>query len=224
MEAGNNRLWAIAAIVSMSCAVVVTAILIRREWFPPEAPGAFGPPVAISNWEDLLGEGHRLGATSPSVTMVIFGDFECPFCRKFTAEVLQPFLRDHPAEVQVVHRHLPLPYHANALMAARALECGARQGAFEAMYFGLYENQDSLGERPLDRFAESAGVPDLVAFDDCVQTGEALPEVARDSILAESSGVRATPTVIVNGKRFGQPPRRQQLDSVVASTRRARRE
>lgn len=220
METRSGRLWNAAAIVSMCCAVTVTAILIRREWFPPAAPDGVGPPVAVTNWPALMNGDQRFGAESPLVTLVVFGDFECPFCRKFTVEVLHPFLEEHPTEVQVVARHFPLPYHLHALPAARALECGSQQGRFESLYFGLYDEQKLLGEKTFEQFAEAGGVPDLLAFQECMRQDEAIPEVVRDTLLARQVGVRATPTVIVNGMLFNRPPLRHQLDSLLAAAKR----
>jgi len=220
MDTGNSRLWNAAAIVSMCCALIVTGILIRREWLPPTAPDDLGPPVAVANWSELISGGERLGAASPLVTLVVFGDFECPFCGKFTVEVLRPFLEAHPTEVQVVARHFPLAYHVNALPAARALECGVQQGSFEPLYFGLYEEQKLLGAKPFEQFAEAAGVPDLAAFKYCMRQDETIPAVARDTLLARQVGVKATPTIIVNGMLFKRPPLRYQLDSLLAIAKR----
>jgi protein-disulfide isomerase len=220
METGSSRLWNAAAIVSMCCALVVTGILIRRELFPPVPSDDLGPPVAVTNWSALVSGGQRLGGESPLVTMVVFGDFECPYCRKFTVEVLRPFVEEHPTEVQVVARHFPLPYHLNALPAARALECSVRQGSFASMYFRLYDDQKWLGEKPFEQFAHAAGVPDLSAFQACMRQEGAIPEVVRDTLLARQVGVRGTPTIIVNGMLFKQPPLRHQLDSLLAVAKR----
>ncbi|MDX2206968.1 MAG: thioredoxin domain-containing protein [Gemmatimonadales bacterium] len=208
------------AILLICCALIATGILIRREWFPPAAPDDLGPPVAVTNWSDLIHDGERLGAAAPLVTLVVFGDFECPYCRQFTVDVLRPFLEEHPTEVQVVARHFPLPYHANALPAARALECGVRQGSFEPLYFRLYQEQKLLGEKPFEQFAATAGVPDLPAFQDCMRQVEPIPAVARDTLLARRVGLRGTPTVIVNGMLFQRPPLRRQLDSLLAAVKR----
>ena len=91
------------------------------------------------------------------VTLVEYGDFECPYCG-MAEPVVRELLRDY-GEIRYVWRHLPLTdVHPNAQMAAEAAEAAARQGAFWEMHDLLLDHQDALHPRDLVRYADSLGL------------------------------------------------------------------
>lgn len=181
------------------CALVVTALLVRRE-LGPGAPPAFDEAVRVSAWRDYGSAGARMGAADAPVTIVVFSDFQCPACRVL-AEQLQAVRADRGNEVAVVYRHHPLRSHPHARMAARASECAGHQGRFEAMHDSLFQVQPDIGSRPWDEIARNAGVRDLGRFGRCMEDARMDSILARDAVLSRRLAVEATPTLLINDIR-----------------------
>jgi protein-disulfide isomerase len=200
------------------CALAITALVVRQEFFPKSPSGALRPQV-ISGAREYSRAGHRTGPADAPVTIVAFSDFQCPFCG-VAAERLRTLREQYPKEIAIVYRHFPLDIHPHAIAAARASECAAVQGRFQAFHDALYAAQDSIGLAPWERFAATAGVPDTSAFAVCAAGTAPLPALERDTLAGKRLQVRGTPTLLVNETRFqGAPP----LDSLEAYVQRALR-
>jgi protein-disulfide isomerase len=181
--------------------------LSRRE-LPPRGSGVAGPssePVSVANWRELLTGGHWIGDSTAEVVIIEFSDFECPFCARFHATA-DSVLQEFEGSVARYYVHYPIGSHRFAIPAARAAECGAKQGRFREIHDKLFKFQDSLGLKSWEAIAEEAGLPDLDAFSRCNGTSIEPEEVTLGRRLGDSIGVAATPTVIINGKRFAVPP------------------
>jgi Na+/H+ antiporter NhaA len=142
---------------------------------------------------------HVRGPVDAPVTLVEYGDFQCPYCGQAEA-VVREILRDF-ADVRYVWRHLPLnDVHPNAQLAAEASEAAGDQGRFWEMYDRLLANQDALTPADLLAYAEEAHL-DLDRFTDDLRTHEGAARVAEDVDSADLSGVSGTPTFFINGRR-----------------------
>jgi Na+/H+ antiporter NhaA len=142
---------------------------------------------------------HIRGPLEAPVTVVEYGDFECPYCGRAEPQV-RALLRDF-ADVRYVWRHLPLSdVHPNARLAAEASEAAAAQGAFWPMHDRLLEHQDALQPSDLMRHAEQLEL-DVGRFAYELRTRAAAPRIAEDVEGAELSGVSGTPTFFINGRR-----------------------
>jgi Na+/H+ antiporter NhaA len=142
---------------------------------------------------------HIRGPEESMVTMVEYGDFECPYCG-MAEPVVRELLRDY-GEIRYVWRHLPLTdVHPNAQMAAEAAEAAARQGAFWEMHDLLLDHQDALHPRDLVRYADSLGL-DTEKFIADLHKHAGRGHVEEDLESADLSNVSGTPTFFVNGKR-----------------------
>jgi Na+/H+ antiporter NhaA len=141
---------------------------------------------------------HIRGPSAAPVTLVEYGDFECPYCGQaepIVREVLADF------EVRYVWRHLPLSdVHPNAQFAAEASEAAAEQGAFWEMHDLLLEHQGDLRPRDLVGYAESLDL-DLERFREHMHGHEGARHVAEDVDSADQSGVAGTPTFFINERR-----------------------
>jgi len=193
----------VLAAISVGCAVAVTWRLFFPVSPPPPPPEV---PVLLEDWERFGTAGHRMGSATPRVTLVEFSDFECPVCRSFTLGALSGALKAFRNDLAVVFRHWPLAYHRFAYPAARASECAASQGAFEAMHYALFERQDSLGLKPFRQYAADAAVPDLDAFDACVSKPGPVAAIDTDSAMARVAEGGGTPTILLNGWRLPGAP------------------
>ena len=145
------------------------------------------------------GRDHIRGPRDAPVTVVEYGDFECPFCGQ-AAPVLRELLREF-GDVRYVWRHLPLnDVHPNTQLAAEAAEAAAEQGVFWEMHDLLLAHQDALGWRSLIDYAERLGL-DLERFTTDLREHVGATKVAEDVDSADLSGVSGTPTFFVNGRR-----------------------
>ena len=142
---------------------------------------------------------HIRGPLDAPVTVVEYGDFECPYCGQ-----AEPTVRELLAErgdVRYVWRHLPLrDVHPRAEIAARASEAAAVQGAFWPLHDRLLDHQDELRPTDLERHAAELGL-DVDRFRDDLHSPLLAERVAADLDSADRSGVSGTPTFFVNGRR-----------------------
>jgi diadenylate cyclase len=143
---------------------------------------------------------HARGPVTAPVTLVEYGDYECPYCGRMHPVVKE--LRERVGErLRLVFRHFPLDsVHPHARRAAEAAEAAAAQGRFWEMHDLLFENQDNLDES-LRRYATGIGL-DLARFEDDLAERRHAPRVREDRLDAERSGVEGTPTFFVNGARY----------------------
>jgi Na+/H+ antiporter NhaA len=142
---------------------------------------------------------HVRGPVEAPVTVVEYGDFECPYCGQ-AEPVVRELLRDF-GDVTYVWRHLPLnDVHPNAQQAAEAAEAAAEQGAFWEMHDLLLDHQEALGFDDLLGYAEQLGL-DVARFEEDLRTRAGARRVAEDVDSADLSGVSGTPTFFINGIR-----------------------
>jgi protein-disulfide isomerase len=144
---------------------------------------------------------HTRGPADAPVTLVEFGDFECPYCGA-AHPALRELERRMGDALRVVFRHLPLPgRHPRALAAAEAAEAAAAQGRFWEMHDRLFASQRALEPLDLRRHAEELGL-DLERYDAAMADHAGAERVARDVESARLSGVSGTPALFLNGKRY----------------------
>jgi Na+/H+ antiporter NhaA len=143
---------------------------------------------------------HIRGAPDAPVTLVEYGDFECPYCGQ-AEPVIRELVSSFGADLRYVWRDLPLnDVHPHAQMAAEASEAAAARGKFWEMHDTLLAHQDALEPADLRRYAQDLGL-DVDRFWDEVRRRVHAPRVAEDVASAEFSGVSGTPTFFVNGRR-----------------------
>jgi Na+/H+ antiporter NhaA len=142
---------------------------------------------------------HIRGPADAPVTVLEYGDFECPYCGQ-AEPVVRELLRNF-GDVTYVWRHLPLnDVHPRAQQAAEASEAAANQGAFWEMHDLLLEHQDALTPEDLVGYAEELGL-DAERFEEDLRTRAGARRVAEDVDSADVSGVSGTPTFFINGLR-----------------------
>jgi diadenylate cyclase len=144
---------------------------------------------------------HARGPATAPVTLVEYGDYECPYCGRMHPVVKE--LRERVGErLRFVFRHFPLDsVHPHARRAAEAAEAAAAQGRFWEMHDLLYDNQEDLEEEALRRHAAEVGL-DVARFEDDLAERRHAPHVREDRFGGERSGVEGTPTFFVNGEPY----------------------
>ncbi|HEU0076799.1 MAG TPA: DsbA family protein [Longimicrobiaceae bacterium] len=214
MKDTKETLANVLTVVLTLCAVLVTGLVVRREFFAPQPPDP-GAERAVKGWEPLATGGSVLGAADAPVRIITFSDFQCPFCARVNAGIDRVRAND-PRRVAVVYRHFPLEaIHPHAFAAANAAECAGAQGRFEEYHDALFAAQDSIGKRSWDRFAQEAGVPDMAEFGRCVAEDRFRARIVADQKAGEKLGVNGTPAFIFEGRMITGADAPDRLDAWV---------
>jgi protein-disulfide isomerase len=141
------------------------------------------------------------GPADALVTIVVFSDFQCPFCLR-VVPTLDRIMQTYGADVRIVFRHNPLPFHPDAGPAAEAsMEAYAQRGAigFWRMHDLLFENQRALDRASLERYAAQVGL-DLGRFRMALDGHVHQAAIEADQRLATQLGARGTPSFFINGR------------------------
>ena len=147
---------------------------------------------------------HIRGSDRAPVTLVEYGDYECPHCGQ-AYPVVEELIRQLGRALRVAYRHFPLTsMHPRAEPAAEAAEAAGAQGKFWEMHAQLFENQDALDDADLIRYADSIGL-DVDQFTDELASHAHAPRVREDMLGGIRSGVNGTPTFFINGVRHDGP-------------------
>jgi protein-disulfide isomerase len=155
------------------------------------------PPVSAHD--------HAEGPADAPLTLVEYGDYQCPFCGEAYPEVkrLQQSLGK---KLRFVFRNFPLTQaHPYAMVAAESAEAAALQGKFWPMHDYIFENQPDLEPDVLPIWAERLGL-DPKAFRSAIRQGEVTKRIKEDRASGIRSGVNGTPSFFINGTRFDGPP------------------
>ncbi len=140
------------------------------------------------------------GSNTASVTVVEFSDFQCPFCSR-AAPIVTKLLAEFKGQVRLVFKHLPLPFHPHARLAAAAAEAAREQGKFWEMHDLLFQNMDALERSDLLGYAQQLGL-DVSRFETALDNPETYARLERDLDQARRVGANGTPTFFVNGLRL----------------------
>lgn len=147
---------------------------------------------------------HVLGPPDAPVTLVEYGDFECPLCGRAYAE-LKRALQQLSGKVRFVFRHFPLhEEHPHAQHAAEVAEAAAAQGKFWEMHDLLYQRQGQLGDEDLVRYARELGL-DAERVRRELAAHVHAQRVREDYASGTASGVTGTPRFFINGRRHEEP-------------------
>ena len=144
---------------------------------------------------------HAQGPADAPVTLVEYGDYECPHCGR-AYPIVKELQRRLGAQLRFVFRNFPLrEMHPHAVRAAEAAEAAAAQGQFWEMHDTLFEHQWSLTDRSLLEYAAALGL-DTVRFEQDLSARTHEPRVREDFRSGVRSGVNGTPTFFINGVRY----------------------
>jgi Na+/H+ antiporter NhaA len=144
---------------------------------------------------------HVRGPADAPVTLVEYGDFECPYCGQ-AERVVRELLADYGDDLRYVWRHLPLTdVHPYAPLAAEATEAADNQGKFWEMHDQLLDHQGALSAKDLMRYAAEIGL-NIDRFTADMRKDAGAGKIASDVDSADLSGVSGTPTFFINGKRY----------------------
>ena len=182
------------------CAIGLTALVVRREIGGNERPRPNAIGGQVDDAERFASAGNRIGSPAAPVVIVVFSDYQCPFCRAFDESVSR-LIEEHPGRVSAVFRNYPLEgIHPFAYRAALRAECAQEQGKFARMHKLLFALRDSLGAVSEEEVARRSGVTDVRKFVACVSERRYSARIASDIRAAGELHVRMTPTAVVHGQ------------------------
>ncbi|MBY0415812.1 MAG: DsbA family protein [Bdellovibrionales bacterium] len=151
-------------------------------------------------FEVNVGDAPFKGGADAKVTIVEYSDFQCPFCSK-GAVVVTELEKKYGNKIKIAFKHYPLPFHAQARLAAEASMCANEQGVkfFWKMHDAMFADQSKLDKDNLIATAKKAGVKEA-DFKTCLEAGKFKTRIDADVTEGQNLGVKSTPTFFVNGK------------------------
>jgi protein-disulfide isomerase len=147
---------------------------------------------------EVAADGPARGSAGAPVTVVIFSDFQCPYCSK-AKPIIDQVAAAYGDKVRIVFRDFPLPIHPLAEKAAEAGHCADQQGSFWAMHDWMFSHQEKIDVAGLKAGAREIKL-DGAKFDQCLDNGQTAAKVQEDMKAAKEAGVQATPTFFINGQ------------------------
>lgn len=205
----RSTLDVLGTIVLVVCALVITGyVVFGRGESDPEPISSVLP-----DWERLVSLDRRLlGPETADDTLVVFSDFQCPFCRRAASMIDTLSSR---RDILVIFRHFPLESHGQARTAALAAECARDVGRFREYHDLLFKQQDKVQKADWVQFARTVGIAPTAAFQDCISRELKAHLVDGDVALGESIGVAATPTFVAEGSLVRGLPNVTQLEALL---------
>jgi len=165
---------------------------------PPPPPAAAGEPDPNTAYKAELGSLPIRGEKDAPVTIVMWSDFQCPFCGRVEPTITK-VLTDYKGKVRLAWHDLPLPFHQNAMPAAMAARAAAEQGKFWDMHDKLFANQTNLDRPSLDKYAQEIGL-NMSKYKAAMESEKFKKEISADSDAGAKIGARGTPAFFINGK------------------------
>ena len=205
----NSETKLFAGIIGVTAVIIIGAAFIfsRPTNTPPVDPKLL-----------LSADSYRTSTASAAVTMVNFGDFQCPACGAYHSVVKQLETK-YKDTLTVVFRHFPLSIHPNAVPAAMAAEAAGKQGKFWEMHDKLYEAQSEWSDEKKTEdifisYAKDMGL-DAERFKKDLTDGELQKRINRDVTDANTLGINATPTFYVNNIKIANPASLAEFDAII---------
>lgn len=193
-----NRFWIILTIVIVA---FIGLFIITK----PDSPG-----VTSDQAKKILKDDHVKWNPDAKVTVIEYGDFQCPACGSFYP-VLKELEKTYKDKVRFVFRHFPLRnIHPNAQAGALAAEAAGNQGKFWQMHDKLFETQESWGkittnqQKLFEGYAKELGL-DIAKFRKDYADSKTAARINRDLASGKSFGATGTPTFILDGKKLETP-------------------
>lgn len=161
-------------------------------------------PQQDKNGKVSIEGSYALGETNAPLTMVIFTDYQCPFCKRFEMQTFTEIKKNwiDTGKLRYVVHDQPLDFHPYAMKAAEATRCAGEQGKFWELREKLVTNAEQLQREKLPDYAQEAGL-DVGKFNACLDSGRYIEKIKAEVAEASAQGVTGTPSFII-GKSNGK--------------------
>lgn len=203
----NEKLTNAAMYIVVFCALLLTGMTVNREINPK---GLERSGVTVKDWRSYGSTGNVVGNTREGLTLVVFSDYECPFCRSLNAKI-DSLMVARP-QARIVIRQFPLAGHPQAMPAARASVCAAEQHKFWEYHKALFA---AAAAGSLGNFAGIASTLQLNEddFRSCLASNRPDQVIEQDLKAGKNLGVEGTPAMLINEKLYLGLP--NDLDALV---------
>ena len=208
----------IAAVALLTVGIATAVYRAKTKTGPVPLAGVAGSPTPSELPEDPFL--HARGPRNAPVTLVIYGDFQCPPCA-VVSKAIDELQKQHEGKMRVVFHQFPLEMHRHAIKAALAAEAAAVQGKFWEMHDMLYRYQPVWGETTnpnflFESYAESIGL-DVARFRADRSAPDVRARVIADAAFGESQGIKVTPTIFINGIELRTGFTKDQLQGAIVA-------
>ncbi len=203
----------LTVLVGLSAILLCGFLVVDRLDGRTSGPSLKREDEEVAGWRAIAQEGHRLGPADAGVVVVVFGDYECPYCRR-AERALEALQEEYPADLAVVFRHFPLPSHPNAYKAAVLAECAVEQNRFESVHRSLFKAIE-LDNVNLEELARHTSIPDTLRYIECVRQQAGVAQIEVDIAAAKELGISGVPAFIVQGTLLGTSPDSAGLSALV---------
>ncbi|MEA2007335.1 MAG: thioredoxin domain-containing protein [Patescibacteria group bacterium] len=176
-----------------------------------------GIPVGKYLETPTISEGDAvLGNPEAAVKMVVYSDFQCPYCSKYFEQVKQ--IAEENESVVLIYKDLPLDFHPKAVNAAHAARCAGQQEMFWEVARELYSTQDIWGKQegkmPFITMATKLGL-NRADFTTCIEEETFTEEIEKDMDEAKNFGISGTPATFINGQFLSGVVEQEELNSLI---------
>lgn len=202
----NKIKWIIFALVSVG--IVVGLVIYSNNTDKPSVSDNVDIfAVQAGNSEDGNIADHIYGNADSKVTLIEYGDYQCPGCGTYNP-IIQKITEDYKLEIRYIFRNYLLSYHANAKAAAATAESAGLQGKFWEMHEKLYENQadwESLDSNARTTYFAGLALGfglDINKFNTDIASSSVTDKINYDISLAKKSSLSATPAFYLNGEEI----------------------
>jgi protein-disulfide isomerase len=218
-----NRYLPFFIVGTVALVTLASGTLLYRAKRLPALAIPENSPTSVMGGTEMV---HVRGRADAPVTLVEFGDFQCPPCANLS-DPINKLERDYPSRLRIIFRHCPLANHHHAREAALASEAAGLQGRFWEMHDLLYREQSvwSKAPDPVVLFNAYAGILrlDIDRFKKDMESEQAKARVKSDELQADALGVAITPTIFINNRELPRayvnpPGLRIAIDSAMKKT------
>lgn len=213
--------YAILALVAIVGVAALGTIALRNR--QAIAPAGAASSRTLNAPTGLTEQGYYYkGKPDAPVTVVEYGDFQCPGCGFFSTTMEQSIDQDYveTGKIRFIYHDYPLPQHPNAVPAAEAARCAGDQNAFWPMHNLLFANQAQWENlpQPQQQFATYAEQLKLnrATFEQCVSSGKHHAEILKAAQEGAQANINQTPTFVIDGKQVLAPDLRAAIDAALA--------
>jgi protein-disulfide isomerase len=210
-------IWTVVVVVVLATAVLIVLGITQPE---PAAIGLSSSFVSTTA-AAVTSTDHVEGNTSAKVSVIEYGDFQCPACGAYFP-ITQQIIANYGDKIAFVFRNYPLEQHADAQIASQAAEAAGLQGKYWQMHDMLYEDQNTWTNASpsnavsqfFDGYASSTGI-NVAQFDKDINSAQVLAKIQNDLASGNAAAINHTPTFFINLKQIQDPTSYDQFKSVI---------
>lgn len=192
IEQGLDTLAADLGRIEDSVSAVKNA---RAEPTPLVRPGR---PDPAARYRVEIGKSHERGRSDALVTLVMWTDYQCPFCKR-VQPTIEKVRQHYGNDIRIVMKHNPLPMHNRAMPASMAAEAAGKQGKFWKMHEKLYQDHRALSDETIERYARELGL-NMKTFKRDLQDTALEDRIKQEQLQGSTLGARGTPAFFINGR------------------------